>query len=183
MISNTTQRYGLLHILLHWSMAAIVLFLFASGLYMVTLTYYDSGYNIWPHRHKSLGVVLAILLLIRIVWVITQPKPKPLANHKRWEVITAHAAHGLMYLLMLTMIISGYLIATARDESIKVFNLFSLPPIVDADTYATLLGDIHACAAWTLIAIVAVHALGALKHTIIDRDATLGRMLMRTPHH
>ncbi|MBV7435560.1 cytochrome b [Cardiobacteriaceae bacterium TAE3-ERU3] len=162
-------------------MAAIVIFLFTSGLYMVTLGYYDAGYNAWPQWHKSFGIVLLTLLILRILWIIIHPKPYPLPNHTRWEVAMAHTTHGLMYLLLLTLVITGYLIATAKGSQINVFGWIELPPIINADNQATLLGTIHLYAAWSLIVLVSLHALGAIKHALIDRDTTLKRMLLPKP--
>lgn len=178
MIKNTETHYGLVHIIIHWVMAIMILFLFSSGLYMVTLGYYDAGYTVWPQRHKSIGIVLLLLLILRIIWKVTQPKPKPLGNHARWEIISAHITHTLMYFLMLTLVTTGYLIATAKGNSINVFGQFNLPALVNADEKAILLGKIHLVAAWSLILLVAIHAAGALKHALIDRDSTLMRMLI-----
>lgn len=181
MLTNKETHYGLVHIIIHWLMAVLVSFLFISGLYMVTLGYYDAGYTIWPQRHKSVGIVLLSLLLARIVWKASQPRPKPLAHHARWEVASAHLAHGLMYLLMFTLVVSGYLIATAKGNSIHVFGQVKLPPIINADEQAVLLGKIHLYAAWSLVGLILLHAAGALKHAFIDRDSTLKRMLIPKP--
>nr|WP_233119898.1 cytochrome b/b6 domain-containing protein [Rappaport israeli] len=78
---------------------------------------------------------------------------------------------------MLTMLITGYLLATAKGNSINFFDLFTLPALIDSDAYARTLGKIHLYSAWALILFAVLHALGALKHTLIDRDKTLKRML------
>ncbi|WP_198923751.1 cytochrome b [Rappaport israeli] len=56
---SSTERYHPLHRLIHWLSAALILFLFGSGLYMTTLGYYDNGYHLWPARHKAIGILLA----------------------------------------------------------------------------------------------------------------------------
>jgi cytochrome b561 len=68
MILNTTKRFGLVSIFLHWLMAVVVLGLFALGWYMVGLTYYDSLYNTLPFIHKSIGILVAFVFLFRVVW-------------------------------------------------------------------------------------------------------------------
>ena len=148
---------------------------------MVTLGYYDAGYHTWPQWHKSFGIIVLTLLVIRILSLIMQQKPRPLPGHARWETALAHATHGLMYLLLLVLVSTGYLIATAKGNNISVFGWFNLPPLVNSDNQAVLLGKVHLYAAWSLIVLVALHALGALKHAIIDRDGTLKRMLGINP--
>lgn len=177
MIGNSKEHYGFIHIFIHWLMALIIFAMFASGLYMETLTPYDPGYHSIPLWHKSFGIILAALLVLRLVWLIIQPKPLPLPNHQRWEIGLAHATHSLLYLLILAMIISGYIIATAKGNSINVFNSFSIPSLIDVGKQTRLFGKIHFFSAWGLIGLAAFHALGALKHAVLDRDGTLKRML------
>lgn len=174
---SSIERYHPLHRLIHWLSAALILFLFGSGLYMTTLGYYDNGYHLWPARHKAIGILLGAITLLRLLSIIIQKKPSPLQTHKRWEIILAHATHGLLYLLILTMLITGYLLATAKGNSINFFDLFTLPALIDSDAYARTLGKIHLYSAWALILLAVLHALGALKHALIDRDKTLKRML------
>ena len=79
-MGNTPHRYGWVSIVLHWSMAIALLGMYALGTYMVDLGYYDSLYHTLPPLHKSIGVLLAGLLLFRLVWVVTQPRPAPVGN-------------------------------------------------------------------------------------------------------
>jgi cytochrome b561 len=88
--------------------------------------------------------------------------------------------HGLLYLLLFGVMVSGYLISTADGRPIEVFGLFAVPATVTGlPGQADRAGDIHLILAVTVIILAIVHALAALKHHFIDRDRTLVRMLRR----
>ena len=80
MFRNTSKRYGLVSILIHWLSALIVFGLFALGWWMLTLTYYDQWYRLGPWWHKSFGTCLLILTVLRVLWVMANPKPAALGN-------------------------------------------------------------------------------------------------------
>ena len=182
MLKNTTQSYGLLARIFHWITAAVVLGLFCLGWWMVDLTYYSSWYKTAPDIHRSIGILLALLIIIRLVWRFQNLTPYPLSTHKAWEVKMAHFAHRALYLMLFAMFITGYLISTAKGKPIAVFNWFSLPAIVSGDDLGIKnledkVGEIHEILAYILISLAGMHALAALKHHFIDKDSTLRRMI------
>ncbi|GGC58215.1 cytochrome b [Marinobacter halophilus] len=177
---NTPSRYGLVSMSLHWLVALAVIGLFGLGWWMVGLTYYDPWYRQGPDIHRSIGILLFITMLIRLAWRLLSPQPKPLPEHRRWEVQTSRMVHWLLYLLLFTAMTSGYLITTADGSSISVFGWFEVPSVTGRirgmeDTA----GAVHYWSTWALVALAGLHALAALKHHVIDRDATLRRMLGR----
>jgi Cytochrome B561 len=95
-LRNTIESYGLISILLHWLVALTVFGLIALGLWMVELNYYSPWYKLAPFWHKSIGLSLAAVLVARLLWRLTNPQPKTLPSHRRWEVRLAHAAHALL---------------------------------------------------------------------------------------
>lgn len=173
---NTTDKYGFFSILLHWLTAGLVFFLFASGLYMTSLDYYDPGYHYWPTWHKQLGVVLAAIFVLRLLLKLIQSKPKPLMTHEKWEVTLAKLTHVLIYLMLATILLTGYLIATSKGEVVNFFGWFEVPALWAIEKNADWVGQVHLYVAIGLIALVVLHVLGAIKHSVIDRDKTLGRM-------
>ncbi len=176
---TTRQTYHPLHIALHWLMALMIPTLFGVGLWMTGLDYYSSWYKTAPDLHKSFGLLLALLLVLRLIVIAWRGKPAALPGHKVQQA-AAHAAHMLMYLLLVGIVVSGYLISTADGRGIPVFNLFEVPSLGALFTdQADIAGDIHLYLAWTLVLLAAVHALAALKHHFIDKDNTLKRMLGR----
>lgn len=180
-VTNSHQGYGLVTIAIHWVFALIFLGMFGLGFWMVDLTYYDPWYRTGPDLHRSFGVVLFALWICRLWWKATNPKPAPLAGHQAWEVVLANIVHKLLYLLPLALFISGYLISTADGRSISVFGLFDIPSVTGVQKgMEEIAGDLHRYIAYGAIALVGLHALGAIKHHIIDKDRTLLRIL-KTP--
>lgn len=178
MIANTNERFGLVSVLLHWITALTVFGLFGLGWYMVDLTYYDPLYKTLPHIHKSVGILLVLLFLFRVGWKWLNPAPRPVDGSSRFEIVAARIAHVAMYLLLAMIFTSGYLISTADGSSIDVFDLFAVPAtLTSIPEQEDVAGLVHEYLAYTLIGLVLVHALAALKHHFLDRDDTLRRML------
>lgn len=180
---NSESSFGLIQILLHWVTTFAVVGMFALGLVMVELGYYDPWYHRAPAIHKSVGLLLCGLLVIRVAWRLASSQPLPLGE--RWLKSTAQCMHLLLYFVLFALLLSGYLIASADGRPVRVFDWFAVPaltlPLKDQEELA---GDIHAVAAWTLIVLAALHATVALIHHFINRDASLRRMLWpRTAKH
>lgn len=177
---NTEDGYGLVAVVLHWLVAGVVAGLFALGLWMVELSYYDPWYRRAPAIHKGAGVLLFGVLLARLVWRLVNPRPRPVSALSLLERSVSAAVHGLLYLLLFAVMIAGYLISTADGRGIEVFGLFKVPAVIAGlPGQADLAGDAHLVLAVALVALSGVHALAALKHHFIDHDRTLLRMLGR----
>jgi len=175
-ITNDQQSYGWGPIVIHWLVAVAVIVLFGLGLYIDSLSYYDPEYRTVPHWHKSLGLILAGLFMLRIAWRLFNKPPAPLPQPAVLTLAT-HAVHSLLYLLLIVVLVSGYLISTADGRAIAVFNWFEIPALPALITnQEDVAGEIHEIAANSLIALAALHALAALKHHFINRDDTLKRM-------
>ena len=178
MVRNTKYNFGLISILLHWLMALVIVGLFASGLWMTGLSYYDPWYQSAPHWHKSAGVLLFVCYIVRVLWRGLNVVPAPLNNYSVFDKLAAKAVHGLIYLGILLVIASGYLISTADGRAISVFGWFEVPAwITGIDNQEDIAGTVHFYGAWVLIALAAGHGLAALKHHFYDQDETLKRML------
>lgn len=177
-IGNDHQQYGWLSIFFHWLMALTILAMYPLGLYIVSLGYYDPGYQVWPNVHRSIGVLLGMLLLLRLAWRWYQPNPIMLASG--WEKFAARAGHTLLYLLLAVVVVSGYLMSTADGRAVQVFDWFSVPAVSWlAQRQEELWGAVHFYSATTLISLAGLHALAAFKHHFFERDRTLVRMLGR----
>ncbi len=177
-ISNSHSRFGVVSIVLHWLVAVVVFGLFGLGYYMVGLTYYDDWYRSAPHIHKSVGLLLFVTMVLRVIWRLANTLPASLASHQRWEVLAARIAHGLLYALLFVAMGSGYLISTLDGSSIDVFNWFTVPSVTGQMRFLEdIAGTVHYWATWALIVLAGLHGLAALKHHVIDKDNTLRRML------
>jgi cytochrome b561 len=175
---NDSNGYGLVAVSLHWLVALTVIGQFGLGLWMRSLGYYDTWYRLGPWWHKGIGVMLCAVLVLRLVWRWSNPRPAHLPSHKPYERLAAGFAHALLYLLLFAIILSGYLISTADGRGLEVFDWFTIPATLSGlEQQEDIAGEIHLCLAWAVIGLAALHALAALKHHFIDRDTTLIRML------
>jgi cytochrome b561 len=179
-IRNSTSRYGALSVFLHWGVAITVFGMFALGLWMVGLGYYDPWRKEGPDLHKSIGLVLFAFMVLRVIWRWVSPPPPPTPNQGRLTRIAAHLGHMFLYVALFALMIAGYLISTADGVGISVFGLFDVPALVsNLPNQADTAGEIHLYIAWIVVIFAGLHGLAALKHHFIDRDATLVRMLGR----
>jgi len=177
-MNNTLNHYGWVTIFFHWLVAATVIGLFALGYWMVDLGYYDPWYKRGPELHKSIGVLLFVVMVLRIIWRISQVKPHSLTTHSNKEKRLGNLVHGFLYSALFLLMISGYLISTADGREIDVFQIISIISLGELFTdQEDLAGTIHKYLAYILLFTVALHALAALKHHFIDKDKTLVRML------
>lgn len=178
MLKDTGEKYGLFSKLIHWLTALCVYSLFGVGLWMVDLTYYSEWYKTAPHWHKSVGITLFIATFFRLGWKYLTPSPASIATQSQFEKLGAKVGHSLIYLLLLTIMFSGYLISTADNRAIEVFNWFNVPSLGELfENQEDIAGDIHFYSAWSLVILSGLHALAAIKHHVIDKDATLVRMI------
>ncbi len=178
LIKNSLSRFGLFSKLLHWLIAILILGLIWLGWYMVDLTYYDKWYNDSLHYHKSFGILVLALALIKIGWQQYTPAPGPVTGLKAWEKTGAKIMHYILWSMMLLIPVTGYLISTSAGKPIQLFNWFTLPALVDVDEALRELAiDVHYYLAYATLFLVIGHAGAALKHHFINRDETLKRML------
>lgn len=181
-LKNTSSRYGAVAVTLHWIVALSVIGLAILGLWMVDLTYYSAYYRSAPFWHKSIGITLAAVIVFRLVWRSMNPRPAPLLNHQPWEKRLAAVVHSLLYVLLAVIVISGFLISTAKGQGVSVFGWFEIPAVLtDLPQQADRAGAVHYWVAISVLVLAGLHALGALKHHFIDRDDTLRRMLGMRP--
>lgn len=179
---NSSERYGLVSRLLHWTMAVLIFCMIGIGAYMTDLERGDALRSQLYGLHKSIGVTLLILALVRIIWVmlISSPPPPPKAL-KRIEVIIAKSVIGFMYMLIVLIPLAGYLLTNAADRAVSYFGLFNLPLLMGKSHYwHELLEEAHGMLAFALLALVALHVAGALKHRFLSKDPAadvLKRML------
>jgi cytochrome b561 len=174
-LRNRRNGYGLVARLLHWLTALTVFFLFGFGLWMRSLDYYHPWYHAAPELHKSLGLTLAALVAVRLVWRLASIEPDS-SHLQPWERRLARLIHIGFYAWLFALFAAGYLISTADGRPVQPFGLFSVPATLTLPHQADIAGLVHKWLAWGLMALVGLHVAGALKHYLIDRDRTLQRM-------
>ncbi len=177
MIKNTVNSYGIVGVAIHWLMALVIIGMFCLGLWMVDLDYYSEWYKTGPDIHRSIGVLVFLTMIFRLTWRLTNKHPKAEPNLKTWEIRSATLVHVLLYILVILIAISGYLLSTADGRAVLVFNWFSVPAsITSIEDQANLSGKLHYLLAISLMVLAGIHALAALKHHFYDKDKTLVRM-------
>ncbi len=147
---------------------------------MVGISYYDPWRQSAPDLQKSICILFLAVILLRVLWRLLNPAPAPLASHGRLTRLASKLGHGVLYLGLFGVMISGYLISTADGRGIEVFGLFSVPATLTGITQQEdIAGAIHEYLAWGLVIFAGLHGMAALKHHFIDRDSTLLRMFGR----
>lgn len=176
-IKNLADRWGGVSLALHWLTALMILGLVVVGLAMQELSNSPTKIQVYA-LHKSIGLTVLALTVLRLLWRLVAGVPQPEPGLPRWQQAAASVSHGLLYVILLAMPLSGWLYNSASGFPLKWFGLFSLPRLsgYDADVKAFALAA-HETLFLLLAAIVTVHALAALKHHYLDRDRTLVRML------
>ncbi len=179
-IANTEDRFGAVAILLHWSMAILIIGLAALGLYMVTLP--DVGFDtkkiVLILYHKEIGLSVLVLLPVRLAWRLTQILPQLVAHLPAWQQIAARFVHLCFYALMFALPVTGWLMSSAAGIPVSFFGLFTLPDFLAQDDYLfQRLIDVHKWLGYVLILFICVHVGAALLHHFVLKDDTLRRML------
>jgi cytochrome b561 len=179
--SQTAWRYGRTAVVLHWTLAVLLVATTALGFYMMSVEK-EPGADAYFNLHMSIGIVIALLVITRIVWRLTHP-PQPLpASVPRWQVWLAGATQASIYLLVVLMPLTGYLGASHSKAGVPLFGLatprWTAPDHDTAESFYT----IHSVLIWVLIFLVALHVAGALKDLLIDRDGVFQRMWFRSRH-
>jgi cytochrome b561 len=181
-IRNTQQRYGAVAQLLHWLIVVLIITQFVLAIKADALHIGPAKIALLA-RHKSIGLTIFALAVLRLLWRLINPVPHVPPNTPAWQSLSARLSHAALYTLILITPLLGWLMSSARGFSVSWFGLFTLPDFVapDKGKYEFFLGA-HQFVAFSLAAIAILHAAAALKHHFIDRDDVLRRMLpVRTP--
>jgi len=178
MLKDSATGYGLVTIIFHWACAGLIVFLFGLGVYMRNLDYYSPWYHRGPEIHIALGILLFALMCARLFWRLLNTTPAQLPSVSKNNYLAANLVKFALYTSIFIICITGYLITTAEGQGAHFFDLFSIPASIELKSHnVDRAGFIHKYLAWGTLAIALVHALAALFHHFLKRDATLLRML------
>lgn len=188
-MNDTTQRYHGIAIGFHWLIAILIIGMLAAGKYMVSLEESDPLRFLLTQWHKSFGIVAMVLIVCRLLWRLTH-RPPPLPGHlKTWEVYAAAAAHLLLYLLIIVIPVSGWIMVSASPLELPtvIFNYIHWPHLApfdslpNKDEVSSFFAEIHEFAGSALILLLVAHIGAALRHQIILHDGMMNRMSPKTP--
>lgn len=174
---TTDTRYSSPAIILHWLMALMLFGLVGLGFYMTGLSLSPAKLKLFSW-HKWGGVTVFMLLLLRLGWRVASPPPALPAGMSRLMVRLAHAGHASLYVVMLLVPLSGWLMSSAKGFQTVWFGVLPLPDLLGRNpALGKLLENIHFGLNIVLILLVLGHVLAALHHHFAHRDGTLYRML------
>ncbi len=181
-IGNTDQHYGTITKTFHWLTALIIITIIPLGLIANRLPYENDAQLALKAQlfsyHKTLGVLIFAVALLRIIWAITQPKPGNLHPERRLETWLAELVHWLLYISLVAVPLTGWIhhAATTGFAPILLPIGQSLPLVPKSESVAELFGSLHWIWSKIMVGSVLLHIAGALKHHFIDKDTTLPRM-------
>jgi len=173
-------RWGAASQILHWLIALLILVLGVVGLTMGELPRTPKYFWVYT-AHKSLGLTVLALVVLRLGWRLHAGAPPPVPGTPTWQERIARTTHWLLYVLMFAIPLSGWLYDSASGlRPFHWFGLVEVPRLVAPDPRTVAVSHaIHEYGFWLLIAVVLAHAGAALHHHFVQRDATLARMLPR----
>jgi cytochrome b561 len=196
-MSSNTKKYNNIAIIMHWLIAIGICFmfylgwfmealpkeapksssydLFNLGIYSWELTKEESPRAFYFNLHKSIGLTIFALIIFRILWRWTHRPPKLIETMKLWEKRLATVAHFGLYLLMFLIPLSGIIMSIGSKYGIKWFGIKVIPGI-DNSQLRELFLEFHQIFGILILCVLFFHIIGALKHSIIDKDGTLRRM-------
>jgi cytochrome b561 len=199
-MKQTPSRYTKTAIILHWLIAIFIALMFVLGWYMAELPkeapkqmaydLFDLGVYTWQvaeeisprtfyfNLHKSLGLTVLALIVLRILWRITHKPPAALSSYKAIEKKVATATHHSLYLLMLAVPVTGLTMAINSKYGVKWFGIDVIAGL-DNKPVRDFFECTHEFVGIVLLVLIGIHLLGALKHKLIDKDDTMSRMSLK----
>ena len=174
---NNNSSYGTVSKTFHWIIALLVFGLFGLGWYMTGLPIGPElvkNYNL----HKSIGVLVLCLAVLRLLWRLLSPPPSLPEGMSNGEKFAAKAAHFLLYVLLFLQPVIGLLGSWAANFPVVVFGAFVVPQLVGPDEQMKEFWTaVHFWSSWLLLALIVLHVAAAIRHHFIIGDNTLRRML------
>ena len=190
-LSNSATTYGAMTKAFHWLTALLILSAIPLGIIASNLAHGLQDPAAMPDEaqiiltatlfslHKTVGVTVFFVALARILWALSQPKPGLLNGDNSLEAWAAETVHWLLYGSLVAVPLTGWIHHASTTGFAPIWWPFgqSLPFVPKDEAWADLTGTLHYLLQWVLVGAVALHIMGALKHHVIDGDATLRRML------
>ncbi|MGE5320152.1 MAG: cytochrome b [Hyphomicrobiaceae bacterium] len=173
---TSVMRYSTPAIVLHWLVALLIFAAFPLGLYMADLPFSPEKLKLFSY-HKWIGVSVFMLAVFRVTWRLTHMPPPLPASVAAWQRRASVIVHGLLYLLILVVPISGWLMSSAKGVQTVWFGVLPLPDLIGKDkALGRQLAEVHETLNYTMLALVVVHVSAALQHHFIERQPFLQRM-------
>jgi len=180
-MAEPRNRYSAFSLILHWVIAGAVL----AQVLLIAAHEATEGpiSREFVGLHKSVGLTILVLTLVRIGWRLANPAIALPAEMPRWEKVLARTTHVLFYVALIAMPLTGWLASSAGGREIVWFGLFDWPllPVSGGRTAARGFMEIHGLVVKGRYVLIALHVIGALKHQFVSRDNVLHRMIPVIP--
>jgi len=184
-------RYSGVSIALHWTIAALIVAQIPLGWRMSELPLGEAKFELFQ-LHKSVGLTILLLSLVRLAWRATHPAPPLPDPMRRWEKVFARATHVGFYVVMIATPLGGWVLVSASEFDVPTLLWGAIPvphlpgfeamsPEAKKAVYERVAAG-HGALAWLGVGLLVLHVAGALKHHFINRDGVLQRMLPLVPH-
>jgi cytochrome b561 len=175
-LRNTPDSFGLVTRIIHWTMAVLIIGMLALGLRISGM---EPGLaNLWLYGlHKSIGLIILSLVVIRLGWHIISPPPAPKGPPTAWTQRLARVTHWAIYSLLIAIPMSGWAASSASGLDVMLFDRWVIPPIAPvSEAWENAGWAVHGIATKLLIGLLLLHVAGALKREM-EGDGTLTRMI------
>ncbi|MBK1696709.1 cytochrome b [Rhodovibrio salinarum] len=172
---NSKARYGVIAQTLHWVItlgfvAQYAIAWYAEGVQAMQLQF--TLYNL----HKSIGVTILALAVVRIVWRLMNPVPPMPSGSQRWEELASRASHVLLYALLFAQPITGLAFSMASSFPTVIWG-YTLPDAGNSEALKDAFNAVHVYLGWATLGLVGLHVVAALRHHFVLKDNVLRRML------
>lgn len=172
------EQYGLLAKTFHWVTAILLIAVVPIAWYMSELEKTDPARAYWHTMHRSIGLTILALTVLRVIWMRIAPPPPMDDAVARIQKIIAHATHGLLYVALLAMPLSGYITSAAKGREISFFWLYKVPQLIPInEDLAHFAHELHEAGQWALFALLGLHVLSAIFHGVVKKDDMIYRMV------
>ena len=184
------KRYTSVAISLHWLIAFFLIGLLAMGKYMTHLDETDPLRFTLTQWHKSFGITVFFLAVVRVLWRFTHRPPALPVNTPHFQSAASHATHLLMYLLMVVIPVSGWVFVSVSPLNLETVlygvvpwpHISFLSSIPEKEALSVQAGQLHMWLANTLLLLILLHVCAALFHQLVQRDRLLSRMWVSDGH-
>ena len=174
---TANARYNNVAIALHWLIAVGVLVMIGLGCYMTDIPKGTPERAYFFNLHKSIGVTVGVLALIRLWWRATHRPPPLPGSMAGWEVSAAKLNHALLYACIIAMPVIGFLASNFTKYGVKYFGIQIGTFFAENQALRDSLQAVHGLLSYLLVVLVIVHVLAAFKHLLVDKDGVFQRML------
>lgn len=177
-LRNNETHYGFVAKFLHWSIGLLVIGALIAGFVMTNMEDSPQKWQMYS-LHKSTGLLILGLMVLRLLWALTNVKPRAHSPRvSRIQVFFGRVAHLAFYVVLIAMPMSGLLFSSYAGRETSFYGLFNVKfPVAENRTLADFLVEMHEIIAWGIIALLVLHIIAVLIHKFYYKDNVLRSMM------